>query len=266
MMGLLHTYQAQILPAQEENSGEPSLTEDQMKQFLLNAEVIKSKRSKKGITSPYVLTLTDGTLTHDGVFQPVDEMKSMKTFDSGRVELNFRDTYHFNLAAYELAKMLGIGDMMPVHVIRKWDGKEGSLSWWIPVMMDESERLSKKIPVPDPLAWNQQMYKIRVFSELVYDTDRNLTNVLIGKDWKLYMIDFTRAFRLYNTLKEPKNLVMCERELLDKLRTLDAADLSLRTEDQLTKSEVQAVMARRDKIVQHFERLIAEKGKAAVLY
>jgi hypothetical protein len=41
------------------------------------------------------------------------------------------------------------------------------------------------------------LYRIRVFDELVYDTDPNLTNVLIGTDWKLYRIDFTRAFRLY---------------------------------------------------------------------
>jgi len=36
---------------------------------------------------------------------------------------------------------------------------------------------------------------MRVFSQLVYDTDRNLGNVLISEDWHLWMIDFTRAFR-----------------------------------------------------------------------
>ena len=40
------------------------------------------------------------------------------------------------------------------------------------------------------------MYKVRVFDVLVYDTDANLTNVLIGEDWKIWRVDFTRAFRL----------------------------------------------------------------------
>ena len=28
-------------------------------------------------------------------------------------------------------------DMLPVYVERKWEGKTGSLSWWLPVKMDE---------------------------------------------------------------------------------------------------------------------------------
>jgi hypothetical protein len=110
------------------------------------------------------------------------------------------------------------------------------------------------------------MVVMRVFSELVYDTDRNLGNVLIGKDWKLYMIDFTRAFRLYKDIKEPKNLTRCSRAVLEKLRTLDAAELKERTKGLLNKPEVEGVMARRDKIVAHFEKLVSQKGEAAVLF
>jgi hypothetical protein len=59
--------------------------------------------------------------------------------------------------------------------------------------MDEVERHKQKLVAPDPDAWNKQMYyKGRVFDELVYDTDANLTNVLIGEDWKIWRIDFTR--------------------------------------------------------------------------
>ena len=50
------------------------------------------------------------------------------------------------------------------------------------------------------------MYKIRVFDQLVYDTDPNLTNVLIGEDWKIWRIDFSRAFRLDKNLKKPEGL------------------------------------------------------------
>ena len=36
-----------------------------MKQFLLKAKVVQSKHTGKGITSPWRLTLIDGTVTHD---------------------------------------------------------------------------------------------------------------------------------------------------------------------------------------------------------
>jgi hypothetical protein len=39
------------------------------------------------------------------------------------------------------------------------------------------------------------MYRIRVFDELVYDRDPNLTNVLIGEDWTVWRVDFSRAFQ-----------------------------------------------------------------------
>jgi hypothetical protein len=242
------------------------LTEEQMRDFLLNAKVVSSSRTGKGVTSPYRLTLSDGTIIHDGAFQPVNESRTSRQFGTGRTEIGFRDSYKYNIAAYELAKLLGLGDMMPVTVERKWSGKVGSLSWWLPFKMDEEQRLNKHIQPPDPEAWNRQMYKMRVFSQLVYDTDRNLGNVLISEDWHLWMIDFSRAFRLYTTLENPKNLVKCDGQLLQKLRQLDAAELKQQTKKLLTNMEIEGVMARRDKIVAFFEELIAKKGEAEVLY
>ena len=132
--------------------------------------------------------------------------------------------------------------------------------------MDEMERVKNKIPVKDIDAWNKQMYRIQVFDQLVYDTDPNLTNVLIGEDWKLWRIDFTRAFRISEDLRDPKGLVRCDRQLLEKLRTVDANEVAARTTYHLTKTEVRAVMARRDKIVAQFQKLISEKGDTEVLY
>jgi hypothetical protein len=244
---------------------EPTLTKEQIKQFLLTAKVVNSREAKKGITHTSRLTLSDGTITHDASFQAIDEHKSeMKLAMS--TELNFVDSYKYNIAAYALAELIGFDDMMPVYVERKWNGNVGSLSWWLPVKMDEAERHKQKLTAPDADAWNNQMYKIRVFDELVYDTDPNLTNVLIGEDWKLWRIDFSRAFRLNKELKDPKDLVRCDRQLLEKLKALDANALTEKTNHYLTKDEVKAVMARRDKIVAQFQKMIAEKGENEVLY
>ena len=211
------------------------------------------------------MTLTDGTLTHDAAFQSIDEFQRRADFSSS-TEFNFRDSYHFNIAAYELAKLLGLGDMMPVTVERKYEGHLGSLSWWEPVKWDEQERQKQNLQPPDVDAWNKQMNRMWVFSQLVYDTDRNMGNILISADWKLWMIDFTRAFRPHHELEDPRRMVMCDRQLLERLRRLDEREVLEKTKPHLAKGDVKAIMARRDLIVAYFEKLVAEKGENAVLY
>ncbi len=244
---------------------EPTLTKEQIKQFLLTAKVVHSNEAKKGITRTLRLTLSDGTITHDASFQSIDVHKAEMQLTSGP-EIRFVDSYKYNIAAYALAELLGMDDMLPVYVERKWEGNAGSLSWWLPVKMDEQERHKRHLTAPDADDWNNQMYKIRVFDQLVSDSDPNLTNVLIGENWKIWRIDFTRAFRLNAELKAPNDLVRCDRQLLEKLKALDANALTEKTKRYLIKEEVSAVMARRDKIVAHFQKLITEKGENVVLY
>ena len=242
------------------------LTKEQIKVFLQTAKIINEKPANKGVTQTSRLTLSDGTTTHDASFQSIDEHKSEKKFESGKLEFGFVDSYKYNIAAYRLSELIGLDDMLPVYVERKWQGKSGSLSWWLPVKMDEADRVAKKIAAPDIDKWNNQMYRVRVFDELVYDTDPNLTNVLIGEDWTVWRVDFSRAFRTSKDLRAPKNLVKCDRQLLEKLRNLNANDLAEKTKGYLTKAEVNGVMARRDKIVATFQALVAEKGEKEVLY
>jgi len=246
-------------------SDEAPLNKEQIKQFLLIAKVIKSEHAQKGITDTLRLTLSDGNLTHDASFQAIDEHQATMETISG-TELNFVDSYKYNIAAYELSELLGIDDMLPVYVERKWEGKTGSLGWWLPVKMDEVERHKQHLQPPDQDAWNKQMYKIRVFDELVYDTDTNLTNVLIGDDWKIWRVDFSRAFRRSRDVENSKNLIRCDRQLFEKLKTLDGKQLGAKTKGYLNQEEVKGVMARRDKIVTTFQKLISEKGESEVLY
>ena len=242
------------------------LTKTEMAHFLATAKVVKHKDIPKGVTSPVRLTLSDGTLVHDAAFSSVDQRTPVMKFDSGRTELDFVDSYRFTLAAYRLAESLGLDDMMPVTVERQWDMRSGALSWWVDAKWDEGARLKKHIEPPDSEAWNQQMHRMRVFTALVADTDRNLGNVLISADWKLWMIDFTRAFRSTRKLLAPENLTRCDRRLLAALRALKQDEVEAATKPYLRKADVEAVMARRDLIVALFNRRVAEKGEALILY
>ena len=228
-----------------------------MRQFLLTAKVMRFKQTSKGVTRPYRLTLTDGRLTHDAGFQSIDQRRNVETLSDGKVEVNFRDSYHFNIAAYEMARLVGLERMMPVTVERKWQGKTGSLTWWLKVKMDERERRDKGIRSPDPEAWNRQMYRKRVFANLVGDRDPNATNVLIGENWEIYMIDFTRAFRFHDDV-EKSDLVRCDRQLLERLRGLDFAAIERAIGRHLNRLEINAVLRRRDKIVAYFEQLVVQ--------
>jgi hypothetical protein len=229
--------------------------------FLLNAKVINTKSSKNGITGTIRATLSDGVLTHDAQIQTIDEHKTVFQGTNG-TEMNFRDSYKYNIAGYKLDKMLEL-NMIPVSVGRKYEGKNGAFTWWIDdVMMEEKERMAKKLQAPDPEEWNSQMYFVRVFDQLIQNTDRNLGNLLICKDWRIWMIDHTRAFRVFKEIKEPKALTKIDKEFLAKLKTLSEPVILKELSRELTKEEIKAMMARRDQIVGFFERA----GEAALYY
>ena len=73
------------------------------------------------------------------------------------------------------------------------------------------------------------MYNLRVFDQLLYDTDANLTNFLITENWKLWRVDFSRAFRLSRDLQSAKDLPMCGRDLLARLRALNRDEVLAKT-------------------------------------
>jgi hypothetical protein len=235
-------------------------------EFLRTAKVIRSRQLSSGVTSPYRLTLDAGGVVHDAAFQSINERRTQADFGARGVEVNFTDSHHFNLAAFTMAGLVGLDGMMPVTVHRTWNGRDGTITWWIDDAFDERTRLKEKRQPPNALAWSHQMHKMRVFAALVGDSDRNLGNVLITGDWKLWMIDFTRAFRLWPGLNYPADLSQIDRTLLARLRTLDADQVRTATAHCVSPFEATAMMKRRDALVTHFDQLVKEKGAGAVLY
>src|SRR5712692_9229006 len=130
-----------LLPFTAPAADDTPLTKEQIKQFLQTAEVIKSKQSGKGVTHPWRLTLSNGTVTHDASFQDIDEHKSEMKLDSGRVEFGFVDSYKYNIAAYQLAELIGLDDLVQVDGESNWHGKTGSITWWLRVKMEPAARV-----------------------------------------------------------------------------------------------------------------------------
>jgi len=265
-MALIGSVIAGLVLATASGASAQSFNKTWITEFMLTAEIVEAVEIGTGVTNPWRLTLSDGEITHDVAFQSVNEQRYRQRLGQ-RQEINFVDAYRYNIAAYRVAELLGIDHMMPVTVERDWDGKDGAMSWWIDdVMMNEATRLTERRWAPDLQAHGQQYWRMLVFAELVYDTDRNQGNILYGSDWKLWMIDFSRAFRVWDELQAPQNVMRCDRDLLERMRGLTRARLDEHTSPYLTSWEMDAVLKRRDKLVDHFERLIEQQGEQSVLY
>src|SRR5713226_3972577 len=111
---------------------EPNFTEEQKIDFMQHAKVIASKPEKKGKSDASHLTLSDGKVTHDASFEPVDERKREGPGPGGGTELNFRDYWGYDIAGYRITKLLGMDDLVPVYTERKWNRTAGAISWRVP--------------------------------------------------------------------------------------------------------------------------------------
>jgi hypothetical protein len=246
------------LSAQAAVPAQPQLTLAEKELFLQKAKIVRTRSASKGVTNTVRATLTDGVITHDASIQTIDEF--MTEFRGNRgTELNFRDSWRYNVAAYRLDQLLDL-DMTPPSVERKYNGKPGAFTWWVDdVLMDEEERYKKKHSAPSPGEWNRQMWMVRLFDQLIANVDRNLGNLIIDKSWTIWMIDHSRAFRLFDKIKAPDNLAGCDREVFERLKALDLPSLQAAMKDYLTTSEMKAMLARRTDIVARLE----QKGEAA---
>lgn len=80
------------------------------------------------------------------------------------------------------------------------------------------------------------------------------------------MIDHSRAFRRHNDLRTPEELTRMERSLWEKLKTVADEQIETELKPYLRKSEISGVLKRRQKLIEHFEKLIAQRGENVVLY
>jgi hypothetical protein len=251
---------------QDKDAAMPALSDAEKEAFLLKAKIVRTRGVSTGITGTRRMTLSDGKLTHDASFQTINEMKP--SFQTARgTELNFKDSYKYNIAAYRLDRLMNL-NMIPVSVERRVAGHSGSMTWWVDnVQMMELNRFEKNITPPDQDAWNDQMYQARIFNELVYNTDANLGNIQITHDWRIWLIDFSRGFRTHKKLRAPENLQNCviDPRFLSGMKGLTEDGLKKAMKDLLTGSEISGLLARRDVIVEHFNGLIASQGEKAAV-
>ena len=238
----------------------PSVSPAAMEAFLLEADLSDYRNVNIGVTGSQRATASDGDLTHDVHIQNVDRRQRVAAG-----EINFRDFYLYNVAAYRVAVLLGL-DNVPMSVRRFVRGEPAAVTWWVDdVAMDEAERIAQRSFGPNPAATYQQLYTMYVFDELIKNRDRNQGNVLWTSDWRMWLIDHTRAFRLDDELARPELMIRIGADLLERLRSLTSEELREAVGESLTGAERSSLMRRRDRLVRHFDALIEQRGEDAVL-
>lgn len=218
--------------------------------FLLTASIQSVAPIDKGITHSLKAVLSDGHFTHAAQIQMVDIYMPVFHGRDGSEEADFSDCWKYNVAAYRLARLLHLTYMTPVSVARAYQGQPAAFTWWIDdVLMDDRDRLRDNVQPPDLARWDRQMDVIRLFDQLIYNMDRSQENILIGGDWNVWMIDHTRAFRKWPTLRNPAAVTWCPPDLFRWLQALRREDLDRDLLGMLTDEQISALIARRDLIL-----------------
>jgi len=248
----------------------PIQSDAEIEAFLAEAEIIKTSSVPTGITLPRKLTLKGDGFEACAAFKYVDiERHKVTEIINGRnyFSLDWRDSYRYDIAAYELDRLLGL-DRVPPVVPRQIKQDSGAVSIWLAKTVNEFDRSRQlKVEPPDQGRWNQQRLLMQVFDNLVANRDSNLGNVLIDPNWRLWFIDCSRCFGETKSLYYPlKKISRCERGIWQGLKSLDEAEARERLAPYLSKAELRALFVRHEKMVKYFRELIDEKGEAAVLY
>ncbi len=242
----------------------PFENDSEILEFLRTAEVVSMKTIPDGVTKPQKVLLEKDGVRMNAVFRDVDIFKRKWKSKDG-IKLNFRDSCFFEIAAYEMGLLVGLDNIPPV-VAREIKGKKGSLQAWVEEAMTEKSRKKNDVVPPSPRFWMLQYQIMYLFDNLLFNDDRNTGNILIDRDWDLWLIDHTRAFRPVSELRNGSTIILCERSVWEKLRNLEDTVIKERLGEYLDTFEMKTLLKRKQKLIDHVQTLIEKRGQDTVLF
>lgn len=231
------------------------ITDDDIEQLLASAEIVDSEELGMGVTKPVRLTLKQGDITLRGVFKGEDTDTSGGSGTRRNYRLNLSDSYKNDVAAYRLDKFLGI-DLVPVTVRREFEGREGSVQFWVENAISELERRQQNVPLYPACDLQEQYDLMQVFDVLIYNEDRNQSNLLFDRgNGSLRLIDHSRSFRTHRGRPAfyEKARLRLPPSIAERLRALDREVLHELVGDLLDRKQLRALLKRRDEILKDAE-------------
>lgn len=235
----------------------PPSSGELLERFLLEARVTAvNKELQSGRMGAWLVTLDDGKTTRKAFFKSVRRPRPTLMPAS----------YTYELAAFELDKLLGL-ELVPATVERQIDGRSGSLQLFLEGVETEKSRLLKNLQPPNLQAYQDQLDEITLLENLTCTPRQDLGDILIQTDtWRVWRVDFSEAFMPATELQPERLIRRASRRFVKALRNLDEALARRRLARYLNTSELEALFKRRQLILDEIDRLIKEKGEAAVLF
>jgi hypothetical protein len=223
---------------------------EEVEEFLASADIVWKEKLPAGTNKQKrkVLLEKEGSRAH-AILRTSYEIKDSP---GG----GFVDSYLSELAAYELAKLLGLDNVPPV--VRR---KGGSLQIWIEKATTDAARRQAGEEPADPESFEQQVMDMRVFDNLIANTDRNPGNIIIDANGKVWFIDHTRSFAGQTELKYPDQLEGCSPQLWQRLQGVSDQDIRDAV-GSYVKTYLQELLLRRKLLIEELARRMADAGEA----
>jgi hypothetical protein len=222
--------------------------EAEFEAFLKSAPVVKFEDVPIGVTKP-----------KRGYFEPggLCESFAWKTLPPG-IHKGYWDSYKSEIAAYELDKHMRLG-MVPVTVERRIKGDRGAAVVWVKNVRSWEEALR----APKAASWNRNVVRMKLWDNLVGNSDRNKGNILVDYVGNFYFIDHSRAFTSEKKLyQQIENIDM---ELWERMLALDFDTLKAVIGEWVGNGEIRALLSRRDRMKKEIDTILAKRGEAAMV-
>jgi hypothetical protein len=238
-------------------------------EFLKTAEIVGQEQMSgpEAVTNPWKLTLSKDGITRNGLWKNIDGMQK-----------GYKEGWKYEIAAYLFDKYLGL-NMVPPTVEKEFRKDRGSVQLWVESEMSLKKKNEGNIKTPSikVFSWNRATFLHRFFDNLIGNEDRHANNILITKDWRMYLIDHSRSFRtsrkftqeLIYTEKHkegPKLMKELPRAMVEKIKALNFDVIKGFVGDYLDEAEINGVLKRRDLILKEIDKLIKQFGEENVLY
>lgn len=249
MIGCALTAVLFILPASERED------------FLREAAIVGQQVIETGITLPEMLELERNGVRRRAAFKTREVQFPNQIITVGREQQRgLRDSWKFEVAAYELDKLLGVG-MVPVTVVRTIGDHQGAVIDWVDGVLPAFETSPEGFRLDE---WEDEVATVWLFDYLAYNIDRTPDNLLITEGFEVHLIDHSRAFQRFLVPMRP--LVRFPRRVIDALRHLGEDDFRLALGEFLTREELEALLERRKRVLERVDELLSERADSEVFF